>query len=97
MKSQVGRVGPEPTTGGLLELRSGAPDALPVRIPRSRATDGPHCTVCTDGSVHEPVHDHHSERLTSTTERHHTPREIRLMRHSLIVSPVLGATQEWSL
>ena len=33
----------------------------------------------TDGSVHEPVHDHHSERLTSTTERHHTPREIRLM------------------
>jgi hypothetical protein len=35
---------------------------------------GPHCTVCTDGSVHEPVHDHHSERLTSTTERHHAHR-----------------------
>jgi hypothetical protein len=34
--------------------------------------DGPHCTVCTDGSIHEPVHDHHSERLTSTTERHHS-------------------------
>ncbi|MGD0608078.1 MAG: type II toxin-antitoxin system Phd/YefM family antitoxin [Streptosporangiaceae bacterium] len=35
-------------------------------MPRSLAADGPHCTVCTDGSVHEPVHDHHSERLTST-------------------------------
>ncbi len=35
--------------------------------------------LCTDGSVHEPVHGHHSERLTSTTERHRTPREIRLI------------------
>jgi len=59
----VGRAGLEPTTGGLWELRPGAPDALPARIPRSRAADGPHCTVCTGGSVHEPVHDHHSERL----------------------------------
>lgn len=24
---------------------------------RSRAADGPGCTGCTDGSVHEPVHD----------------------------------------
>src|SRR5579859_1648191 len=48
-------------------------------MPRSRATDGPHCTVCTGGSVHGPVHDHHSERLTSTTERHHAPRKIRLI------------------
>jgi hypothetical protein len=25
----------------------------------------------TEASVHEPVHDHHSERLTSITERYH--------------------------
>jgi hypothetical protein len=31
--------------------------------------------LCTGDSVHEPVHDHHSERLTSTTERHHAPRK----------------------
>jgi hypothetical protein len=31
----------------------------------------------TEAPVHEPVHDHHSERLISTTERYHTPREIR--------------------
>jgi len=29
--------------------------------------------------VHEPVHDHYSERLMPTTERYHTPREIRLI------------------
>jgi hypothetical protein len=32
----------------------------------------------TEAPVHEPVHDHHSERLMSTTERYHAPREIRL-------------------
>ena len=73
----MGWVGLEPTTGGLGELRPGAPDAPTARIPLRRATDAPHCTVCTDGSVHEPVQDHHSERLTSTTERDDTPREIR--------------------
>jgi hypothetical protein len=33
----------------------------------------------TETSVHEPVHDHHSnsERLTSITERYHASREIR--------------------
>src|ERR1700687_5453304 len=31
----------------------------------------------TEARVHEPVHDHHSERLMSTTERYHAPREIR--------------------
>jgi hypothetical protein len=31
----------------------------------------------TQAPVHEPVHDHHSERLMSTTERYHAPREIR--------------------
>jgi hypothetical protein len=30
----------------------------------------------TEAPVHEPVHDHRSERLISTTERYHTPREI---------------------
>jgi hypothetical protein len=29
------------------------------------------------GLTEAPVHDHHSERLISTTERYHTPREIR--------------------
>ncbi len=31
----------------------------------------------TEAPVHEPVHDHNSERLMSTTERYHAPREIR--------------------
>jgi hypothetical protein len=30
----------------------------------------------TEAPVHEPVHDHHSERLMSTTERYHAPCEI---------------------
>jgi hypothetical protein len=49
---QVGRVGLEPTTGGLCEARPDAPGALPALIPRSGATDGPDCTVCTGDSVH---------------------------------------------
>ena len=31
------------------------------------------------GLTEVPVHDHHSERLISTTERYHAPREIRLI------------------
>ena len=31
----------------------------------------------TEAPVHEPVHDHHSERLMSTTESYHAPRNIR--------------------
>jgi hypothetical protein len=30
------------------------------------------------GLTEAPVHDHHSERLMSTTERYHASREIRL-------------------
>jgi hypothetical protein len=30
------------------------------------------------GLTEAPVHDHHSERLMSTTERYHALREIRL-------------------
>jgi hypothetical protein len=30
------------------------------------------------GLTEAPVHDHHSERLMSTTESYHTPRNIRL-------------------
>jgi len=52
----VGRVGLEPTTGGLWEAWPRAPYAIPARIPRSRAAGGPDCTGCTDGPVHEPVH-----------------------------------------
>jgi hypothetical protein len=70
-------VGLEPTTGGLREVRPRASYALPARIPRSRAADGANCAICTGGSVHEPVHDYHSERLTSTTERYRAPRDIR--------------------
>jgi hypothetical protein len=66
----VGRVGPEPTTSGWTEARPGAPEALPARISRSRAADGPDCTVYTDGSVHEPVHADRSITRTPATERH---------------------------
>jgi len=52
----VGRVGLEPTTGGLWEVCPRASCALPARIPRSRAAGDADCTVGTDGSVHEPVH-----------------------------------------
>jgi len=83
VKSLVGRVGLEPTTGGLWEVRPGAPGALSARIPRSRGADGADCTVCTDGSVHEPVHDHHSERLMPTTERYQRPPEIGPSARSL--------------
>ena len=30
-----------------------------------------------EAPVHEPVYDHHSERLMSTTESYHAPRNIR--------------------
>ena len=46
----------EPLACRLREARPGAPGALPARIPRSRAANGPNCTVCTGDSVHEPVH-----------------------------------------
>jgi hypothetical protein len=38
-------------------------------MPRSRAASGPDRIDYTDGSVHEPVHDHHGKRLTLITER----------------------------
>jgi len=34
----------------------------------------------TQAPVHEPVHDHHSEHLMSTTESYHKPRNIRYER-----------------
>jgi hypothetical protein len=37
----------------------------------------------TEAPVHEPVHDHHSERLMSTTESYHAPRNIRLIEESV--------------
>jgi hypothetical protein len=39
----------------------------------------------TEAPVHEPVHDHRSERLMSTTERYHAPREIRLDDRAVLV------------
>jgi hypothetical protein len=40
----------------------------------------------TEASVHEPVHDHHSERLTSITKRYHLPHDIRSIRLRLFGS-----------
>jgi len=70
----VGRVGLEPTTGGLWEARPRAPYALPARIPPSRAADGPDRTGRTDGSVHEPVHAFHGGHRMPATERHRRQR-----------------------
>ena len=36
----------------------------------SRAANGRDCAVCTDGSVHEPVHAFHGEHRTPATERY---------------------------
>jgi hypothetical protein len=52
----VGWVGLEPTTGGLREVRPGAPEALPAQMARSRATDDANCADCTGDSAYEPVH-----------------------------------------
>jgi hypothetical protein len=49
------------------------------------AAGGPDCTVCTDGWVHQPVRDHHSERLTPTTKRYQAPREIRLIDTAVLL------------
>ncbi len=65
----VGRVGLEPTTGGLREARPRAPYALAARIPRNRAADGPDCTACTDDSVQEPVHGLGARSLCPATVR----------------------------
>ena len=46
------------------------------------------------GSVHEPVHDHDSERLTSTTERHRIPHEIRLMLGNLVAQTAYSRRAE---
>jgi hypothetical protein len=63
------------------EARPGAPEALPARIPRSRAADGPDCTVYTDGSVHEPVHADRSNH--PDTGYRTSPLTARLDAHQL--------------
>ena len=45
----------------------------------------------TEAPVHEPVHDHHSERLISTTERYHAPCEIRLILDGALDMMASGA------
>jgi len=47
----------------------------------------------TEAPVHEPVHDHHSERLMSTTERYHAPREIRRSCGCLVSRSVFRGAQ----
>ena len=51
-------------------MRPCASYALAARIPLSSAADGPDCTVCTDGSVHEPVHEFHGDHRMPATERY---------------------------
>jgi hypothetical protein len=50
------RFAPHSKTNFMSEASSERLWALPAWIPRSRAADGGNCTVCTGGSVHEPVH-----------------------------------------
>jgi hypothetical protein len=75
-KPLVGRVGPNPRPADYENYGPALP-TLYLHGYHGAVPPMALIALCTDGSVHEPVHDHHSERLTSTTERHHTSREIR--------------------
>ena len=56
-----------------------APCALAAQMARVIALIALAALGLTEAPVHEPVHDKHSERLMSTTERYHATREIRLL------------------
>src|SRR6516225_10230137 len=51
----------------------------------------------TEAPVHEPVHDHHSEHLMSTTESYHAPRNIRrsARRARPLVSRPMRRPKDW--
>src|SRR5215470_5837867 len=72
------RVGLEPTTRRI--MRSTATCTMRPRCTdgTSYRTDGTRRAGLTEASVHEPVHDHHSDRLTSITERYNTSCETCL-------------------
>ena len=47
-------------------------------MPRSRAADSAHCTLCKDDSVHEPVHASPCDHRMPATERYRRPAEQRV-------------------
>jgi hypothetical protein len=47
-------------------------------MPRSRAADSAHCTLCNDESVHEPVHAFHGDQRMPATERYRRPAGQRV-------------------
>jgi hypothetical protein len=76
--SLSGAVGARTHDRRIMRSTAFASYAPPARIPRSRAADGPDCTVCTDGSVHEPVHAFHRDHRMPTTERYRRQRGLML-------------------
>ena len=67
----------EPLACRLQELRPRAPCTLAAQMARAIALIARAALGLTEAPVHEPVHDRHSERLMSTTERHRAPGEVR--------------------
>jgi len=59
----VGRVGLEPTTGGLLEVRLRAPTGLAAQMTRIIARTALTTLGVSDAPVHEPVHDRGASHL----------------------------------
>jgi hypothetical protein len=47
-------------------------------MPRNRAADSAHCTLCKDDSVHEPVHALHGDQRMLATERYRRPADQRM-------------------
>jgi hypothetical protein len=47
----------------------------------------------TEAPVHEPVHDHHSDRLTSITGRYHASCEIRLIGSVFMIDALERGTE----
>jgi len=74
----------------IMKVRPGASYASPARIQRSRAADGSRCTVCTDGSVHEPVHAFHGDHRMPATERYRRRASFVTCLVHLDLRPVEG-------
>ena len=51
----------------------------------------------TEAPVHEPVHDHHSDRLTSITGRYHASCEIRLIGSVFMIDALELGTERGDL
>jgi hypothetical protein len=61
-------------------------------MPRSRAADSAHCTLCKDDSVHEPVHAFHGDQRMLATERYRRPADQRVTAPDGIRPPEEGRT-----